>query len=354
MRGAPLVHLVDPDGPGASRWLHALAARHAEGAPIIALGARPVAGAALRVPVPAGDRGLAARALERALDEIEPAAVMAWGVRAIDVAVRARDAARRWLVMDAVPAVRSIPFDAEIACLSDVVADRASAAGWPPMRMRVLRPPVPVMAEPDGDGAIRQAWRTARGITAEAFVVGLMPGAAHAGDALAALHAVGRVRMVGLDAHLVLHPQAGQAGAMQAFARSIGLRQAVHFEDAAWEPSVFAPAIDAWVSLPGKAVDGTALDPMVAAGLFAPLVAQAGSLAAASIDDGVDGMLAEAPNGTAAALLKLARDPVRRRDRAMAARVRHAAAPVRQAFATFVAEVASAPVRSANADAASA
>ena len=25
MRGVPIVHLVDPDGPGASRWLHALA-----------------------------------------------------------------------------------------------------------------------------------------------------------------------------------------------------------------------------------------------------------------------------------------------------------------------------------------
>ena len=151
MRGAPLVHLVDPEGPGASRWLHALAMRHADDAPVIALGARPVAGAALRVPVPAGDVGLAARALERALDDAEPVAVMAWGGRAIGVAVRARDAARRWLVMDEVPAVRSVPFDAEIGCLGDAVADRASAAGWPPMRMRVrgvLATPCRTLASP--------------------------------------------------------------------------------------------------------------------------------------------------------------------------------------------------------------
>lgn len=354
MRGAPLVHLVDPHGPGASRWLHALATRHAEGAPIIALGSRPVAGAVLRVPVAAGDRGLAARALERALDEIEPVAVMAWGVRAIDVAVRARDAARRWLVMDAVPAVRSVPFDAEIACLSDAVADRASAAGWPPMRMRVLRAPVPVMAEPDDDGARRRAWRESQGVAADAFVVGLLPSEAGSGDALATLHAVGRVRMVGLDARLVLQPDAGHAGAMQAFARSIGLRSAVHFIEGPVACDAIAPAVDAWVSLPGPGVDGTALDPMVAAGLLSPLVAQRGSLAAASIDDGVDGVLADPPNGFAAALLRLAREPARRRELAMAARVRHAAGPVRQAFAAFVAEVASSPARAAKPAAASA
>ena len=141
---------------------------------------------------------------------------------------------------------------------------------------------------------------------------------------------------------------------MQTFARSIGLRAAVHFEDGVLEPTSLAPAIDAWVSLPGDGADGTALDPMVAAGLLAPLVAQSGSLAAASIDDGVDGVHAQAPNGTAAALLKLARDPVRRRELVMAARVRHAAAPVRQAFATFVSEVASASARAANDAAASA
>lgn len=354
MRGAPLVHLVDPHGPGAARWLHALAERHAEGAPVIALGAKPVQGAAVRVPVPAGDHGLAAKALERALDEFAPAAVMAWGGRAIDVAVRARDAARRWLVMDAVPAVRSIPFDAEIVCLGDAVADRASAAGWPPMRMRVVRAPVPVMTEPDDDGARRLLWREANGLHADAFVVGLLPGADGSRDALAALHAVGRVRLVGLDAHLVLHARAGDAGAMQAFARSIGLRAAVHFVDGVREPETVASSIDAWVSLPGAGIDGTALDPMVAAGLFAPLVAQRGSLAASSIDDGVDGLLAEPPNGVAAALLSLARDPSRRRDLAMAARVRHAAGAVRQAFAGFVAEVASAPAFAANPAAASA
>lgn len=279
---------------------------------------------------------------------------MAWGARAIDVAVRARDAARRWLVMDSVPTVQAVPFDAEIACLGDLVADRASAAGWPPMRMRVLRAPVPTMAEADESGARRAAWREARGIAAEAFVVGLLPCASACGDALAAFHAVGRVRMVGLDAHLALHPHAGHSGAMQVFARSIGLRHAVHFDDAMEEPSHIAAAVDAWVSLPGGGPDGSALDPMVAAGLFAPLVAQRGSLAAACIEDGVDGVLAEPPNGTAAALLALARDPHRRRDLAMAARVRHAAGPVRQAFAAFVAEVASAPARAVNAAAASA
>lgn len=347
MRGAPLVHLVDPDGPGASRWLHALAMRSAGPCPVVALGSRASPGAALRVPVPAGSAALAARALERAFDEAGPVAVMAWGARAIDVAVRARDAARRWLVMDTVPEVPSIPFDAEIVCLSDGVADRASAAGWPPMRMRVIGVPPPVMAEPD-DGAARAAWREAHGVPADAFLAGLLPSAPGGGDALVALHAVGRVRMVGLDARLVLHPGTREAGPMQAFARSIGMRDAVHFDESLGQPGGVAAAVDAWLSLPGPGVDGTALDPMVAAGLFAPLVAQEGSLAAASIAPGEDGLVAQAPNGAAAALLRLARDPGRGRDLAMAARVRHASAPVRQVLDTLVAGVGSAVARAMN------
>lgn len=354
MRDAPLVHLVDPTGPGAARWLHALAERHAAGAPIVAIGSRPVSGAALRVPVPGGDHALAARALERSLEEAGTSSVIAWGGRAIDVAVRARDAARRWLVMDTVPEVRAVPFDAEVACLGDAVADRASAAGWPPMRMRVLRAPLIEMADPDDDGTGRAAWRAAHDMPDAAFVVGLLPSADGAGDALAALHAVGRVRMVGLDARLVLHPDTRDAGAMQAFARSIGVRDAVRFDDALRRPVAVAAGVDAWLSLPGSGVDGTALDPMVAAGRLAPLVAQRGSLAACAIEDGVDGLLADPPNGVAASLLRLAREPARRRELALAARVRHGAAPVRQAFTGFVEEVAVASMRAAKAAAASA
>ena len=86
--------------------------------------------------------------------------------------------------------------------------------------------------------------------------------------------------MAGLHGSLIA--QRRERAQLQAqFSGQIGLRHAVHLDDAMGEPSHIAAAVDAWVSLPGGGPDGSALDPMVAAGLFAPLVAQRGSLAEA-------------------------------------------------------------------------
>lgn len=335
MTAAPALHLVDPDGPAASRWLARLARTHAR-APIVALGARPWHGASARIPMPGGSSALAAKALERLCESWGVEAVMAWGVRAAEVAVRARDAARRVLVLDDAPVDGPVAFDADLVCVGDASADRVCAAGWPPMRVRVLAPPTPFMAEPDADGSRRRGWREARGIAESTCLVGLLPSARGAGDAWGALHAVGRVRMAGLDAALLLDPTVAQAAPTQVFARSIGMRGAMHFEALSDGLGEAAVAVDAWLSLPGVGPDGTALDPSVAAGAFAPIVVAEGSLAAAAIERGVDGLAAAPPNGLAAELLELLSSAERARSLATAARVRHAASSRRDAFVAMV------------------
>jgi hypothetical protein len=350
---APALHLVDPDGPGASRWLCALA-RAVANAPIVALGSRATPWARARIPVPAGSAALAAPALERLAEAWRVQGVMAWGARAAEVAVRARDTADRVLVLDDAPAAGPIAFDAELLCVGELCADRVCAAGWPPMRVRVVQASVPMVVEPDAAGARRRAWRQARDISEGTSLVGLLPAAPGAGDAWSALHAVGRVRMAGLDAALVLDASTADAGPTQVFARSIGMRNAVHFTDLGADLTGAAPAIDVWLSLPGGARDGTALDPAVAAGAFAPLIAAEGSLAASLIERGVDGLLARPPNDLAARLIDLLEHDDRRRDLAVAARVRHASTSRREAFMGAVqAFEARASIRAASALAAS-
>jgi len=350
---APALHLVDPDGPGASRWLCALARTHAN-APIVALGSRVAPWARARIPVPAGSAALAARALERLAEHWGVEGVLAWGTRAAEVAVRARDTADRVLVLDDAPAAGPIAFDAELLCVGDLCADRVCAAGWPPMRVRVLQAPVPMVVEPDTSGTRRRAWRQTRDIADSTLLVGLLPAAPGVGDAWSALHAVGRVRMAGLDAALVLDASTAEAGSTQVFARSIGMRRAVHFAELCTDLADAAPAIDVWLSLPGGGCDGTALDPAVAAGAFAPLIAAEGSLAASMIERGVDGLLARPPNDLAARLIELLEHGDRRRDLAVAARVRHASTSRREAFAGAVqAFEARASIRAASALAAS-
>jgi len=279
---------------------------------------------------------------------------MAWGARAAEVAVRARDSAQRMLVLDGAPTAGPVAFDAELVCVGDASADRVCAAGWPPMRVRVLPPPTPFIVEPDADGARRRAWREARGIAETTRIVGLLPSVPGSGDAWNALHAVGRVRMAGLDAALVLDSSVAQAGPTQVFARSIGMRGAMHFEPLCDGLDQASPAVDAWLSLPGPGPDGTALDPSVAAGAFAPIVVAEGSLAARAIDPGVDGLVAAPPNGIAAQLLELLSKPEWSRSLASAARVRHAASPRREIFAAMVQDFeARASIRSASALAAS-
>jgi hypothetical protein len=353
-RASAALHLIDLEGPAASRWLGAVAREHAR-MPRICLGARPCPHAVARIPLPAGRTALAARALERLVEAMDALEIVAWGARAAEVAVRAVDTAARTLVLDVPPASCRVAFDAEIVCVSDASADRVCAAGWPPMRIRVLQPSAPWIAEADGYGERARAWRSTRGVDPGAFVIGLLPSGPEMGDAWSALHAVGRVRMAGVDAVLVLDPRTAGSAAADVFARSIGMRGAVLFEDLSTELDSLACAVDAWISVPGGRLDGTALDPMIAAGTFAPLVAASGSIAASVIERGVDGIVADAPNAMAATLLELAEWPERRRRIATAARVRHAASVRRQAFAALIQEIeARASMRAASASAASA
>lgn len=334
-----LLHIVDPGGPGASAWLSRMARQHLHGGSLVSIG-DATTGARFRLTTAGGSVALMARALERLCEVEQARGVVAWGARAAAVAVQARDEAERWLVLDAVPALRSPPFDAEVVCLGDAVADRLMAAGWPPMRVRVVHAPSPCMAEHDAAGERRAQLRSAWGVPASAFVVGLLPAGPDAGDALGAFHAVGRARLAGVDAHLVIASDAGLAGPMQVFARSIGHRHAVHFDDAVRDPATVAAGVDAWLSLAGPDQDGTALDAAVAAGLQGPLVASRDALSAHDIEDGVDGVVAEGRNRIGAALLELARDPDRRAALALAARVRHASQMRFQAFAGVFADVA--------------
>jgi hypothetical protein len=195
------------------------------------------------------------------------------------------------------------------------------------------------MAPHDPEGSARAALRATWQLPQHAFVAGLLPAAADVGDALGAFHAVGRARMAGIDAHLLLASNAGGAGAMQVFARSIGLRHAVHFIDAVRDPATVAAGVDAWISMPGAGEDGTALDAAVAAGLHAPLVASADGLVAHGVEHGVDGIVAQGRNRIGAALLELARDPGRGRALAAAARVRYASQACRQAFAGVLRDI---------------
>lgn len=348
-----LLHIVDPGGPAASAWLSRLARQHLHGGDLVSIGQAAI-GERFRLTVSGGSVALTARALERLCESEQVRGVVAWGARAAAVAVQARDEATRWLVLDAVPALRSPPFDAEVVCLGDAVADRLMAAGWPPMRLRVVQAPSPCMAEHDDTGERRAQLRSAWGVAASAFVVGLLPAGRDAGDALGAFHAVGRIRLTGVDAHLVVSSDAGLAGPMQVFARSIGHRHAVHFCDAVRDPETVAAGVDVWLSLAGTDQDGTVLDAAVAAGLQAPIVASATALAAHGIENGVDGVVAEGRNRIGAALLELSRDAGRRAALVLAARIRHASQSRAQAFAGVFAEIAQrSRVRDSKASAAS-
>lgn len=353
MNATAVLHLIDPWGPGASRWF-AEVARMQSGSSSVVLGSRPFPRAALRIPLPAGSVALAARALERLSEHAGAEGIVAWGARAAEVAARARDSAERLLVLDGAPTGGPVAFDADVIAVGDEPADRACAAGWPPMRIRVIPPPAWWFAEPDPGAARRRAWREARGIGERTFLVGLLPSAPGEGDAWSAIHAVGRVRMAGADAALLLDPSVAEAASAQVFARSIGMRGSMHFHSLQEGLAEVAPAIDAWISLPGKGHDGTALDPVVVAGTAAPLVVAEGSLAARSVERGVDALVAEPPNGLAASLLELLERPESHRTLATAARVRHAAAPLREVFLKAIQDFeARASIRAASSLAAS-
>jgi|GEM_PF-2797331 len=345
MRMSALLHIVDSQGPAASRWLAQVAREHVGGAVVVSLGhaceSAPHPKANFAIPFSGGSIALAGQALQRLSESLHTRAIVAWGSRASAVAIHARDAAERWLVLDTVPSVHSIPFDAQVICLSDAVADRAGAAGWPPMRMRVIQPPSPCISKFDLQGEARAKQRDAWKISADAFVVGLLPCAKEEGDALAAFHTVGRLRLAQVQAYLVVDPQTRLAASTNIFARSIGARDAVIFHHVNTTHTAIAPAVDAWISMPGNAADGTVLDPAVAAGLGAPLVADAGSLAAMGIEQNVDGFVAPGRNRIGAVMLSLSRDAALRKEVAAAARVRYAGETRRQAFAAVFAEIAS-------------
>ncbi len=347
----PLVHLVDPSGPGGSRWLASLASRHAQGV-FVALGGAPSVPCAHRVPVVAS-RSVTARTLERLLETLQAGAVVAWGHRAAAMATQARDAARRWLVLDAVPTRCPIPFDAQVLCVSEAVAHAASLAKWPPMRLSVQQLPSPLAAVWDADGSLRSAHRERWGASPSAIVVGLLPAGPGEGDAMTALDVVGRAHLAGIDARLVLHPGTGGAGDMQVFARRAGLRDRVGFEEGLESPESMASAVDVWLSLPDPARDGTALDASAIGGLSGCLLASAGSLAAAEIEPDVDGVVAEGCNALAAALVTLAETPSQRSAIGLAARARHGTEGRAQSLREALAEIETeAGIRAANPSAA--
>jgi hypothetical protein len=349
----PLVHLIDPHGPGASRWLATLALRSGQGV-VVALGHSAGHPCAHRVPV-AASWSVTARTLERLLEDCEAAHLVAWGARAAAIASASRDRAGRWFMLDGVPRTRSIPFDAEVLCLGEAVADAALQAGWPPMRVRAVQPPAPLAAAWDTDGSLRAGHRDRWGAAPGSIVVAMLPAGPGEGDAMTALDVVGRAHLAGVDARLVLHPDTGGAAAMQVFARRAGLRDRVRFDEGLAAPEPLAPAVDAWLSLPDPTQDGTALDPAAVGGLGGCLLALEGSRAAAAIDVGVDGLVAKGCNALAAELLSLAESPARRTEIAQAARARHATEGRFQAFRELLAGIAARDgIREANPSAASA
>lgn len=327
---SPLVHVVDPSGPGGSRWLAAIAARAADGI-VVALGAADDSACRHRVPVASSRRATVAT-LERLLEGLRCRTVIAWGSRSAGLACEARDHAARWLVVDAVPATTTVAFDAEVTCVDAAVADALARAGWPPMRLRVQSMPPPVFPVWDDSGEIRSAVRSVWGASPDTLVVGLVPAGPEEGDAMTALDVVGRASLTGVDTMLVLHPRTGGAADMQVFARRAGLRARVRFDDALGSPGRAACGVDVWLSLPDLAIDGTALHPTLVGGLGGCLLAAAGSCACAEIEPGIDAEVARGCDALAAALVALAESPDRRRSLAASARVRHAATARTQAF----------------------
>ncbi len=334
----PLVHLVDPLGPGASRWLAALATRWGQGT-VVALGSAGQVSCDHRVPV-SSSRSATVRTLERLLAVLGTGHLVAWGTRAAAIASEARDRADRWLMLDGVPRTRSIPFDAEVACMGEAVADAAMRAGWPPMRLRMVQPPAPLAAAWDTDGALRRAHRDRWGASPESIVVGLLPAGPGEGDAMTAIDVVGRAHLAGVDARLVLHPDTGGSAAMEVFARKAGLRDRVRFDEGVASPESLASGVDAWLSLPDPASDGTSLDPAVVGGLAGCLLASEDSLAASAMERGVDGVVAKGRNALAAELVTLAEAPDRRIEIGQAARARHATAGRLQAFRELLSGIA--------------
>lgn len=333
----PLVHLVDPLGPGASRWLAALATHAGQGM-VVALGSAAGVRCDHRVPV-SSSRAATVRTLERLLATCGADHLVAWGVRAAAIASEARDAAGRWLMLDGVPALRSMPFDAEVACMGEAVADAVMRAGWPPMRLRVVQPPAPFATAWDTDGCRRRSHRDRWGASAGSIVVGLLPAGPGEGDAMTAMDVVGRAHLAGVDARLVLHPDTGGSAAMEVFARKAGLRDRVRFDEGMGSPESLACGVDAWLSLPDPTRDGTALDPAVVGGLAGCLLASEDSLAAAAVERGVDGAVAKGRNALAAELVALAEAPDRRVEISQAARARHATAGRLQAFRELLSAV---------------
>ncbi len=346
--------LVDPAGPGGGATTLSLCRRAVDA--LVRAGAVVEIGllgqveadafaracgidAAWRVPVPCGRESLARRAVARACAGTAPTAVLGWGERACAIASRSLDSAPLVAVLDApfpAPRVRRSAM-AQALCVGQALADRAMEAGWLPIRVRSVQPPMPPwLADPSTDrNSLRRAWNA----PPEDFVIGVLPLSPGRGDALFAFHAMGRCALAGHGAHLVLDPALGQACTVRPLARQLGLNERVHFDAAIRRPWTLAPAVDFWISLADAASDETASHAAAAAALGAPILAAANSLACSSVEHRVDGFIAEANvNAYAHEMIQAAHDRALCRIVAEAARVRHAGRSVREVFDLAVQE----------------
>ncbi|MSR34413.1 MAG: hypothetical protein EXS12_06400 [Phycisphaerales bacterium] len=294
---------------------------------------------AWRIPVPCGNLRLAERSLERMFDRQPASVVLAFGTRAAQLVSRLAQHTPLVVVLDAPCEAKHVRHAelCEVLCMSEYLADQASAAGWLPIRIRSVSPAMPTWQHvPSMDrNSLRRAWSACD----DDFVIGVLPLSADSADALFAFHAMGRFVMAGHGAHLVLDPSLGNSHAVRSFARKLNLNERVHFDSAIACPWKISPAVDLWVSLHDFKYDETALHPCSAAALGAPILAQSGSFAAAAIEHQVDGLIAgEGVNACAFEMIHAAKNPALLAKIVSAARVKYATKNVRAAFALAIRE----------------
>ncbi len=340
MSGSRLpVHLVDPEGPAGARWLERLSRPLRSPADTVLVGGA-VRDLACHARVPMGpSRHVAAASLRRLLGSMHADLVVAWGTRCAELLDAAADDWQSVHVLDAVPRVAHPGTGGHVLAACDALRGPLQEAGWPAFRTRSLQLPAVPFARVSGAGhreKLRRAWHAEPGTT----VVALLPAGRGQGDAFQAMEAVGRAALAGADVRLLLHPDTREAGPMQAFARSFGFRDRVHFVDALHAPETLAEGLDVCLSVPDPDQDGTALDPAVAAGLGCSLVACERSMAAGGVEPGMEALLGAGVNALGSAVLQLHEDAALRRELALALRVRWATQSRAQAFETAMADPA--------------
>jgi glycosyltransferase involved in cell wall biosynthesis len=298
-----------------------------------ALGIRAEALEAGRLRRP--DRFLAAtRTIARVVREERPAALVAWSAKAhvYAAAARVQTALRPltvWWQLN-IPSDKHWLDRVATALPADLVACSSEAAARSQEQLRPRRPTLVVHPGIDDvDAPSQQAARERLGIPPERLVAGIIgrldPWKGHH-------HVIGAVALLrerGVDAHALVvgGDENGRSGAyaahLEELVGELVLDGAVTLTGPVPDARLLLPAMDVFVSASDAEPFGIVLLEAMAASLPVVAVASGGPLEI--VEDGVTGVLIDAPGAEAIAreVQRLAEDPPRRRAMAHAARRRY-------------------------------